>query len=250
MPHLNELNEKYAEKGLTVLGVTSEGVGQTEPWIEEKGAKYAYAYDKGSQLSRWAGVTGIPNALLVDPSGRVVWQGNPGGLTNDTIERALAGALPTPVYEWPSDASAAAKAFGKRQMKKAIDAAAKLDDQTFVGLIQANVDARVAGLKSIHDAGDFLTATDLIKLLKKDLAGLDAVDQVDEVAKAIAANKDAKSIMKGQAKVRKLREEPLRTAKDVEERIEEVEKIADRFSGNAAGDEANAYLEELRKMLG
>jgi hypothetical protein len=40
--------------------VTGEGKKDTEPWIESKGAKYAYAYDKGGAFARWFGVGGIP----------------------------------------------------------------------------------------------------------------------------------------------------------------------------------------------
>ena len=68
-----------------MVGVTSEGESQTEPWVESKGARYAYAYDRGGKLSRALGVTGIPNAVLVDPSGTILWQGNPGSLTNELV---------------------------------------------------------------------------------------------------------------------------------------------------------------------
>ena len=101
MGHLNELQDTYGNRGLTVLGVTSEGAGSTEPWIDEKGARYAYAYDKGGQLSRWFGVSGIPHAALVDPMGEVVWTGHPGKLDSKLVEQSLAGALAKPVWAWP-----------------------------------------------------------------------------------------------------------------------------------------------------
>lgn len=250
MTHLNELDEKFADKGLSIVGVTSEGTGPTEKWVEEKGAKYAYAYDKSSALSKFCGVTGIPNAVLVDPSGRIVWQGGPGGLTDDVIEKALVGALKTPMYEWPSDASAVRSALAKSQMKKALDAAAKLEDTTYADAINGIVSGRVAGLKAAHDAGDYLTAVELADSLKKSLSGLDAADEVAEISKAISSNAEAKKIMKGQAKVRKLRDEKINTKKDVEELLKAAEKLATQFAGTAAGSEADAFAAELRARLG
>ena len=71
MPHLNELDEKYRDKGLTVLALTSEGVDRTEAWIKAKGAEFAYAYDRGG-LARQLGVRGIPASFLVGSDGKIV----------------------------------------------------------------------------------------------------------------------------------------------------------------------------------
>lgn len=49
--------------------MTHESKSDTEPWIESKGAKYAYAYDKGGKFQSQLGVGGIPHAFLVDPTG-------------------------------------------------------------------------------------------------------------------------------------------------------------------------------------
>ena len=56
MPHLNELDEQYRDKGLTVLALTSEGAKRTEAWIEAKGAKFAYAYDRGGLAKQLKGL--------------------------------------------------------------------------------------------------------------------------------------------------------------------------------------------------
>ena len=52
VPHLNELHAKFEAKGLSIIGVTSESAAETVPWVEGKGAKYPYAYDKGDKL-KW-----------------------------------------------------------------------------------------------------------------------------------------------------------------------------------------------------
>jgi hypothetical protein len=73
--------------------VTDEGEAETVKWVEEKGAKYAYGYDRGGKLASYFKVSGIPAAVLVDAKGIVVWQGHPSGVTDALIEKAVAGAL-------------------------------------------------------------------------------------------------------------------------------------------------------------
>lgn len=253
MPHLNELSEKYDSKGLTVLALTSEGTGPTEKWIQEKGAKYPYGYDKGGALAREVGVSGIPAAILIDPTGQVVWQGHPSELGETQLDEAVKGALAKPAYTWPAELSGVRKALAKSQFKKALDDAAKqpaAQDAGVIAAIEGMVKGRLEGLKGTADRGDFLTASELIPRMKKDLAGLPALDEVAAVEKQIAANPDAKNVMKAQAKVRKLKETPIRTPKDVTELLEQVEKLAKKNQGNAAGAEADEFAESLRKKLG
>ena len=86
MGHLNELQEKYGEQGLTVLSGTSEGAKKTERWVERNGYEPAYAYDKKSTLARYFGVRGIPDAVLVDGLGNVVYRGHPARVTDSMLE--------------------------------------------------------------------------------------------------------------------------------------------------------------------
>ena len=108
----------------------------------------------------------------------------------------------------------------------------------------------MSGLKAAFDSGDYLAAVEMVSSLKKSLAGLDAADEVAAVSKAISKDKNAKKVMKGQAKVRKLRDEKINTKKDAAELLETVEKLSKQFSGTAAGRDADAFAAELRKMLG
>src|SRR4030095_9103997 len=121
------MQEKFGPKGLSVLGVTDEGASDTEKWVESKGVHYAYAYDKGGKLARYFGVRGIPHAVLIDAAGPGVWKGHPGSLDDTTLESALKGALPKPVWEWSGAAKGVKAALSKRAFKSAIDQAAKLD---------------------------------------------------------------------------------------------------------------------------
>lgn len=249
MPHLNELNEQYASKGLTVLALTSEGTGPTEKWIEENGAKYAYAYDKGGALSRELGVSGIPNAVLVNPAGKVVWQGGPTGLRGDMIEEHLKGALATPIYELPSEASGVAKALKRRQFSKAIDEAASLQGPELKEALEGVVGAQIEALKAARTEGDFLTASETAKRLTKEFAGLPAGDEAKSIGAEISKDSDAKRVMKGQIAVRKIKQTEVKRSKDAAELAKKLERLESKFEGTIVAREASEYRARLEAMM-
>ena len=109
---MNQLQDKYESKGLSIIGVTSESQSSTEPWVSKHGARYAYGYNSGSLKGKFPG--GIPMAILVDPSGNIVWKGHPSSLKDGDIEKALAGALETPMWEWPASAKSVRSSLKKR----------------------------------------------------------------------------------------------------------------------------------------
>lgn len=250
MPHLNELHEKYAGRGLSVLGVTHEAVGVTEKWVKENEVAYAFAYDKGGALQRDLGVTGIPHAFLIDASGRIVWEGGPTQLTDEMIEKALVGTLPTPIFDLPAEASAVRGALQKRQFAKAIEAAEGVaEPQGLAASLRAIVTARVEALRAAKSEGDFLTASEAAKELAKDLKGLPEEDEVAKIAKEIGADAEAKRVIKAQQAVRKLKETEVRRKKDAQEVIKQLDKVIEKFAGTAAAREAERFRTQLEGML-
>lgn len=253
MGHLNELQSRYGDKGLTVLAVTSEAAGVTEKWAEEKGAEYAYAYDKGRKLSRWFGVSGIPDAALIDPSGEIVWRGHPGGLNGGIIEEHLAGALPKPLWEWPASAKGVSNALLKQQYAKALKAAAKLkgdDAEEILAIIRSMIASKVAGLKAAHEKGDFLGAQERGTNLQKQLSGLPEADEAAKILAAIKANKGAKAIIKAQKNVAKIAAEvaELRKNKDADKLTKKLKKIMEKYPETYAHEEAKVLTERVHKM--
>ena len=84
IPHLIELNKKFAEKGVVIMGLTDEPQTKVEPFAKELGMDYAIG---GECKSGGAyGVTGIPTAFILDTAGSVTWQGHP---MNPEFEKAL-----------------------------------------------------------------------------------------------------------------------------------------------------------------
>ena len=85
MPHISELQQKHADRGLTIIGVTREKPEVVREFLakpewDEK-TRYTMALDDESRTNnaymRAARQTGIPCAFVVDQEGRVAWIGHP-----------------------------------------------------------------------------------------------------------------------------------------------------------------------------
>lgn len=89
IPHLNELHKKFKDRGLVVIGVTDETNPTIRQFVKEVPMDYYVGTDKGGKLSEGFGVTGIPHALIVDKTGKIVWEGSPSRITDAEIEKVL-----------------------------------------------------------------------------------------------------------------------------------------------------------------
>jgi hypothetical protein len=231
-----------------VLGVTDEGKGDTEPWIEAKGVEYAYAYDKGGKLKGKLGVGGIPHAFLIGPTGRIVWEGHPGTLTEKIISKALVGALPKPLYEFPASAAAVKSALIKRKYATALEEVAKLSEADGAELKKAITDlvsARVGSMNASLKEGDFLTAQEDAGALAKELAGLPELAEATKALDEIKASKDAARVIAAQKKIRALQGQRLGKRMEYEKALADLDKIAKELEGTFAATEAK----ELRKEI-
>jgi peroxiredoxin len=253
VPHLNELHAKFEAQGLSIIGVTSEGASETVPWVEDKGAKYPYAYDKGGKVSRYFGVRGIPHAVLIDPSGKVVWEGHPGGLDEQTIEASLAGALAKPLFEWPASAKPVTQSLVKGDFAGALAKAAKVPEADggpeIVVQVQAIVEGRVKALEAALAEGNFLDALEKGAALDKALEGLPEQARAKKVVADANANPDAKRVIEGQKTVRKLQAKELSKRKELEKAMEDLKKLSTELRGTYAAKEAEAFMEQIRLKL-
>ena len=106
IPHLNEVYNKFKDKGLIVIGQDcwERDDSLVAPFVKKMGDKMTYrvALDdkasnkKGQMAKTWmeaAGRNGIPSAFLVDTKGVVAWIGHPMELKEQVIEEVLAGTF-------------------------------------------------------------------------------------------------------------------------------------------------------------
>ena len=104
IPRLNELHEKFKDKGLVVIGLNcwEQDDTQVAPFVKQMGRNMTYRVvlddktkqPRGSMAPAWlapANRSEFPSAFLIDKEGRVAWIGNPMALNDPLIEDVLAG---------------------------------------------------------------------------------------------------------------------------------------------------------------
>ena len=97
MPHVSELQKKYREKGVVVIGmnISEPDRSKVEPMVRKMGQRMDYAVatdmvvgeEPGKMEQTWmtaAGQQGIPCSMIVDRQGKIAWIGTP-----STMERPL-----------------------------------------------------------------------------------------------------------------------------------------------------------------
>jgi thiol-disulfide isomerase/thioredoxin len=88
IPHLIGLHEKYAKKGVTIVGLSNEPKDTVEPFVQAQKMNYIVGW--GSKSAGDYGVRGIPTAFVIGRDGKVAWQGHP---MDDEFEKAIANAI-------------------------------------------------------------------------------------------------------------------------------------------------------------
>lgn len=98
MPHLTELQKEYADKGVTIIGVTREdpnnSLEQVRDFVKDHPAKMGYtvAWDYEGKTNaaymKAAKQNGIPTAFVVDKKGKIAWIGHP--INMDSVIEKLA----------------------------------------------------------------------------------------------------------------------------------------------------------------
>lgn len=97
IPHLTELQKKYRDKGVVVIGLSDEPLAVVKPFVEKMGDKmdYAVGIDKrettGRNYMAPFGIDGIPYAFVIEKGGALIWHGHPLEGLDELLERMVAG---------------------------------------------------------------------------------------------------------------------------------------------------------------
>jgi len=109
IPHLSEVNTRYKDKNVYMVGITNEdNIDQIRSFVQKMGDKmnYIVAIDSAGSLSndymRKYHISGIPHAFILDRQGKVAWQGHP---ADSNFERQLGVAASVPSNASSSNAS-------------------------------------------------------------------------------------------------------------------------------------------------
>ncbi len=250
MPHLNELQAKFDERGLSILGVTGESKGLTEPWIEKHEVGYDYAYDKSGHVAALLSTGSLPNAVLVAPDGRIVWRGHPGSLNEATLALALKGnPLRRPLFRLPGYTPALRKALAKGDYRSVYGALGKIKDQgqreELTTAIDGIIEGRVSALEALFEAGDYLAVDEALGPMRKALRKLPPAERLDALAEKMKA-RDVVTIIRAQRKVRELVPDGKRIAEKQRTRIlKELRRIVEANPDTQAARDAQEAIDML-----
>jgi len=105
IPHLTKLQAKYADQGVTVIGITNEtDAAKVKAFVAEQGEKMAYTVAMDPKRKVAANYMqayqrrGIPSAFLVDQKGDMVWVGHPNAGMDEVLEMVVAGTFDVAAY--------------------------------------------------------------------------------------------------------------------------------------------------------
>ncbi len=235
IPHMQELHDKFASKGLVVVGHTDASSKGLEQFIVDK--KMTYPISVGTEIGGSWGVTGIPHVFVIDPDGVIVWHGHPGGLEESVLAEPLkrvrmtsAAAVPLPAFETPAKANRVAKAQAQAaggKVGSALTTLAKLtedgkDDERseaaeVTSALNEWIEAQRATMAEKAEVGDLYGAHTIAEATDKALSGNAASEEFAAVAKTFKADeryKVGKEFAALQAKAAQLKDPAKRAAVD------------------------------------
>ncbi len=105
IPHLTEIQKKFKDKGVTIIGISDETEAEVNPFVKQMGDKmdYVVAIDKNrSTFGRYMTAFqqgGIPTAFIVDKAGKIVWFGHPMGDLERVLGQVVAGKFDVVSYK-------------------------------------------------------------------------------------------------------------------------------------------------------
>jgi hypothetical protein len=257
--HLNELHEKYSDKGLTVLAVSGQSGAAIEAFIEEFGCTYPTVSEK-TNSARAYGATGVPRAYLINSNGRILWIGHPGELPDSKIEEALEQTKILP--PWRNALKSVKKAFLKDKYAVALALAEKeiekgrLDeaDLTAAEAIREWIvwygSSTLEGAKADIEGGKLYEASRNLEHLSDLYAKHDYATQADAALKELLADPERKLEVKAGEKLAKalaaIQEDELKPKKALA-KLKPL--LGNKYAETAAGKTAAELAEKLEAEL-
>ena len=88
IPHLNELQRKYAGKSFQLLTFVEEGHKTMDKFLKRTPVEYPIGLESAALQDY--GISGIPHAFVVNQVGKILWHGDP---AEPEMEKAISSAL-------------------------------------------------------------------------------------------------------------------------------------------------------------
>jgi cytochrome c biogenesis protein CcmG/thiol:disulfide interchange protein DsbE len=88
LPHLQDLLDKYKEKGLKVLAISTDSeksIAKVKPFIKSQNYSFEVLYDTNSEVANMYAARVVPFTVIVNKNGEIVYQ-NTGYSKGDELE--------------------------------------------------------------------------------------------------------------------------------------------------------------------
>lgn len=222
---------------------------QTDEWIDKAKAKYAYAFDPLGKLMGSVGLRSYPSAVLVDPSGRVVFGGSPDEIDDKMVEKAIRGALTEPIFSWPDELEDAVDAMRDRKLGLAITEAEAAGEfyAEYADELIALLDGQVDLIEESYEEGDYLAVVQLAKDLDEALKGRDQAEKVAAWVKDVNKDREKRQVLNAQKEIQKLLSKKIKR-KDVPKHIKKLEKLREKFPDTIIDSAVDDAIEKLRDI--
>jgi len=252
VPHRNDLVEAFGGQGLNVLGVTGDDAPTAAEWLKRLEASYPHARDAELALQIELGFRPLPFAVLVDPCGVIVWQGNPADLPVERIEELLEGALALPAHRWPAAARPVREALRARKYAEAERLSSSSPGQgAEIAKLVARITARRGELlEAALAAQDFLGADELAAELEAGLADGRLRSRATAVRAEIAAKGDARVVLAAQRELRELWNGvgAVASVQQADALASQIRALSGAHSGTQVERSAGAYLDTISAL--
>jgi peroxiredoxin len=179
---LEELQTKYAGKGLTVLAVTNEERKTVDEFLGRVKATYAVVIESGDSAKTWGLAKGFPTTYVIGADGKVAWKGNWADKAEDKIALLLPKARKSPRlparFAAASDAAEIGRYAEARKPLAAELAAGTLSDverplvENVVKWIDARLEEQLVAAAEAANSGKFYEADVAFERLAADFADL------------------------------------------------------------------------------
>jgi len=163
IPHLTEVQAKFKDKGVVVIGVSDETLAKVQPFVDNMGDKmdYAVAIDKNRQTSRGYmeafGINGIPHAFIVNREGRLAWHGHPMAGLDKALDQMVGGK-----FDMGTEKKRAA---ARKKLEEFFELASSGEDEARMNTLAKEVEALDKELGGI-EPGEKFDATEIKKVAR------------------------------------------------------------------------------------
>ncbi|HEX7861919.1 MAG TPA: redoxin domain-containing protein [Verrucomicrobiae bacterium] len=206
IPHLTEIQNRFKDKNVTIIGITDEKESTVKPFVNNLGSKmdYRVAIDEGATAKGYMqayGINGIPHAFIVQDK-KVIWHGHPMAGLDKTLEEVVAGKYDINKAKARFKAEsileefqqAAAEGDNAKADKLAIELQAAAKDGTLdqpFDAEKAKKEIRIMALKGMYRQAEAQNQSEKAAEFEKELKALDPTFDAKQMREELAMHKAA-----------------------------------------------------------